>query len=280
VQARVRVDGREVGIDLSQPVDLAIELDFAGAQPRHFGAPRASSRPFETPGFGFNGSVERGASCNCSVILFIPHCNGTHTECAGHLTLERLDAWRVAPQGLTAALLVSVEPEAAGAESTDPPPQSGDLVITARALERRWPREVPFAPQAVIIRTLPNDPAKRARDYTARNPPYLSQEAAQLLVARGIAHLIVDVPSIDRAHDDGRLTAHRIFFGLPRGSVQLASATRADATITELAFIPDTAADGPYLLELQVPALSGDAVPSRPLLYRLAGEDQARGRAA
>jgi hypothetical protein len=26
---------------------------------------------------------------------------------------------------------------------------------------------------------------------------------------------------------------------------------------------------GAYLLELQVPALGGDAVPSRPLLYRL-----------
>jgi hypothetical protein len=39
--------------------------------------------------------------------------------------------------------------------------------------------------------------------------------------------------------------------------------------VTELAFIPDTLIDGAYLLELQVPALSGDAVPSRPLLYAL-----------
>jgi len=44
---------------------------------------------------------------------------------------------------------------------------------------------------------------------------------------------------------------------------------RADATVTELAFIPDALADGAYLLELQVPALSGDAVPSRPLLYAM-----------
>ena len=33
--------------------------------------------------------------------------------------------------------------------------------------------------------------------------------------------------------------------------------------------MPDTLADGAYLLELQVPALGGDAVPSRPLLYAL-----------
>ncbi len=267
MQARVSVDGRELGVDLSHPVDLALELDFAGAQPRHFGAPRASSRAFETPGFGFKGSVERGASCNCQVITLIPHCNGTHTECAGHLTLERLDAWRVAPPGLTPALLLSVAPQAAGDESTEPAPQPTDRLITRRALERSWPRAAPFDARALIIRTLPNGADKRVRDYTGQTPPYLSQQAAQLLVSRGILHLIVDVPSLDRTHDEGRLTAHRIFFGLPRAAVQLAVAARPDATVTELAFVPDSVADGAYLLGLQVPALSGDAVPSRPLLY-------------
>jgi len=271
VHARVALDGRELSIDLSRPVDLAIELDFAAAQPRHFGAPRASSRAYESPVFGFNGSVERGASCNCAMIVLVPHCNGTHTECAGHLTRERLDAWRVAPGGLVAALLLSVEPETAAGESTEPPPHPGDRLITARALARCWPREAPFAARALVIRTRPNDPGKRTRDYTGENPPYLSQEAARLLVERDIAHLIVDVPSIDRAHDEGRLTAHRIFFGLPRGTVQLAAAVRPGATVTELAFVPDSAPDGFYLLELQRPALSGDAVPSRPLLYPLIG---------
>ena len=267
MQARVQVDGRELAVDLAQPADLAVELDFAGPQPRHFGAPRASSRAYESS--GFRGSVERGSSCNCEVITLIPHCNGTHTECSGHLTRERLDAWRVAPAGLVPALLLSVTPETAGAEGTDPAPQRADLLITRRALERAWPAALPFAPRAVVIRTLPNAPEKRARDYSSETPPYLSQEAAALLVSRGILHLVVDLPSIDRAHDEGRLTAHRLFFGLPPGSVRLADATRAAATITELAFIPDSLADGAYLLELQVPALAGDAVPSRPLLYTI-----------
>ena len=277
MHARVCVDGHELAIDLSHPLDLAIELDFTGPQPRHFGAPRANSRPYESPGFDFKGSVERGASCNCSIIMLTPHCNGTHTECAGHLTRERLDAWRSVPAGLLPALVLSVEPEtvsgneAGAGEGTDPPPQPGDRLISARAIARSWPRSTPFTPRALVLRTLPNDPGKRTRDYTGGNPPYLSQEAAQLLVARGIAHLIVDVPSIDRGHDEGRLSAHRIFFGLPPKRVQLAAVTRRDATITELAFVPDEVTDGAYLLELQVPALSGDAVPSRPLLYRLAG---------
>jgi kynurenine formamidase len=270
VQARLAIDGREITVDLSRPVDLALELDFSGPQPRHFGAPRASSRPYETPDFGFRGSVERGSSCNCELITLIPHCNGTHTECAGHLTLEHLDAWRVVPAGLVPALLLSVTPEEPGEEGSEPAPEPGDRLITRRALERAWPVELPFAPRALVIRTLPNDPGKRARDYTAQTPPYLSQEAASLLVSRGVLHLVVDVPSIDRAHDEGRLTAHRRFFGLPPGAVQLAAATRPGATITELAFVPDRIADGAYLLELQVPALTGDAVPSRPLLYALA----------
>ena len=269
MHARVAIDGGEVGIDLQRPLELALELDFCGPQPRHFGAPRASARPFEAAGSDFKGSVARGSSCNCDLITLIPHCNGTHTEAVGHLTRERFDAWRVAPTGLVPALLLSIAPEPAAGEDSEPLPQPGDRLITQRALERAWPATLPFAPQALVIRTLPNTLDKRVRDYTGHTPPYLSRQAAELLVGRAILHLVVDVPSIDRTHDAGRLTAHRIFFGLPRGATQLEAAVRPHATITELAFVPDGAADGPYLLQVQVPALTGDAVPSRPLLYAL-----------
>src|SRR5881398_3719328 len=169
------------------------------------GARRASSRPFEAP--GFLGSVERGASCNCETLTLIPHCNGTHTECVGHLTREPLDAHRVIPTGLLPAVLLSVdaEPAPAEGEDTEPAPERGDRLITARALERAWPAAAPFEPQALLIRTLPNTAGKLTRDYSMEAPPYLTQQAAQLLVRRGIWHLIVDVPSIDRTHDEGRL---------------------------------------------------------------------------
>lgn len=272
LDARISLGGREVGIDVSQPVSLALELDFSGPQPRHFGAPPASARPFEVA--GFSGSVRHGASCNCELISLIPHCNGTHTECVGHLTRERLDATRVTPLGLVPALLMSVTPEPAGAsrEDSTPTPHSGDRLITRRALEQgwgSWPADLPFRPQALIVRTLPNDAGKRTRDYSENAPAFLSRQAAELVVERGIQHLIVDLPSIDRAHDEGRLTAHRIFFGLPAGSVRLADSTRPHSTVTEFAYVPDELVDGAAFLALQMPALSGDAVPSRPLLYPL-----------
>jgi arylformamidase len=269
VNARIALEGREVGIDVAHPVSLAVELDFAGPQPRHFAAPPASARPFEAPGFA--GSVARGASCNCEILTLIPHCNGTHTECVGHLTRERLDVCGVVPFGFLPALLVTLTPQTAAAcgEGSSPAPRPGDLLLTRSALERAWPARLPFTVRALIVRTRPNTADKRSRDYSGQNPAYLSQEAATLLVERGIGHLVVDLPSIDRTHDEGALTAHRVFFGLPPRVTELARAGRPDATVTELAFVPEALRDGACLLELQLPALAGDAVPSRPLLYPL-----------
>src|SRR5580704_1326960 len=128
----------EVRIDLSPPISLAIALDFSDQQPRHFGAPQATSRPFAVP--GFSGSVEHGASCNCQTLTLIPHCNGTHTECVGHLTREPLDAHRVVPLGFIPAVLVTIEPVEASnsSEGTDRTPHAGDQLITRHALEKSW----------------------------------------------------------------------------------------------------------------------------------------------
>ena len=269
MKARIANGAGELTVDLAHPVDLSLRLEFHGAQPRHFGAPPAHAEPYAVP--GFSGSVVSGASCNCEVLTLIPHCNGTHTECVAHLTREGLDAYRVVPAGLVPALLLSVAPLSAreAREGSVPVPQADDELITRAALERAWPSRAPFAPRALAIRTLPNGPDKRSRDYSDLNPPYLSREAAEFLIERDIMHLIVDLPSIDRSHDEGRLTAHRIFFGLPPGETALAAARRAAATVTELAYVPESLPDGAYLLELQVPSLAGDAVPSRPLLYPL-----------
>lgn len=99
--------------------------------------------------------------------------------------------------------------------------------------------------------------------------PFLSREAASELVSRSISHLVLDLPSADRTEDAGQLSAHRIFFGLTSGSSRLEDVQRRDCTITELAWIDDALVDGWYLLSLQSPAIDGDAVPSRPLLYPL-----------
>jgi kynurenine formamidase len=268
--ARLDIEGVGLLADLAAGQSLARVLDFHGPQLRCFGAPVASSVPLELP--GFSGRVVRGASCNCSVITLTPHANGTHTESVGHLTVERVDVHSLIPQRLLLAVLMTVEPEVAADSGEDsvPVPAGADLLITRARLEEAWP--APPAPRltarAAVIRTQPNDSRKFAED-AADTAPFLSSQAAAALVERGVEHLVLDVPSADRASDGGALTAHRIFFGLPAGSTQLAQAQRRGCTITELAYVGDSIADGWYLLALHAPAISGDAVPSRPMLYPL-----------
>jgi arylformamidase len=265
--ATLAIAGRSIRVDLAHPHDLAISVEFDGGGPRWFDAPRSRSAPLASG--TFVGQVSRGGSCNCSTISFTPHCDGTHTESAGHITREPFDVRRVVPDRLLPALLVSVTPTPANAqgEGSRPPPLAGDLLITRAALVQAWPATLPYAPVALIVRTLPNPPSKRARDYRAVPAPFLSLPAAAWLVERGIEHLVLDVPSADRASDQGLLSAHRAFFGLAAGEDSRAAVRRPHCTITELAYISDAVSDGACLLSLQFPALAGDALPSRPLLY-------------
>jgi len=265
--AALEVDGVRYEIDLRQACDLSIAVDFDQHQPSFFGAPKARRTPLVIG--SFSGQVQSGASCNCSTITLTPHCDSTHTECVGHLTVESLAARNVIPGGFLKALLVSVTPEPAGqcSESTRPAPQPGDLLVSEAALKRAWPARLPFAPEALIVRTLPNSPLKRTRDYGVEPAAFLSLPAAAFMVQRGVEHLVLDLPSADRADDGGQLSAHREFFGLPSGERSLTAARRPQCTITELAYIEDALADGAYFLSLQFAALGGDAIPSRPLLY-------------
>ena len=206
-----------LAVDFDAATPLALVLDFSSDHPGHFGAPPATSSPFRSG--SFEGEVARGASCNCRRITLVPHCNGTHTESASHLTVEQRPLHHIVPAAPIPALLLTVPPLRAADTREDslPAPRSGDRQLTEE------------------------------------------------LVSRGIQHLVTDLPSVDRLEDDGLPTAHRIFFGLPTRSTRLDEATRAQCTITELAWFPDALADGPCAVQLQIPAFGGDAVPSRPL---------------
>ena len=268
--AELHIGGQKIRVALDRGVSLAIAVDFTNPGPRHFGAAAATTKPFAVG--SFSGSVASGASANCSTITLTPHCQTTHTESVAHLTRESGDTWRVVPRGLLPAVVVSVIPEPAreSSESTDPQPWGTDILITKRRLRAAWPMGRMVDPVAAIIRTLPNDAAKRTRDYSDLVPPYLTREAVEWLVEKRIEHLVLDVPSLDRTHDDGRMVGHRLFFGLPAGSTARGDAARSRATITELAFIPDEVHDGPCVMSLAVPAIGGDAVPSQPIVYPLA----------
>lgn len=264
----LEVAGRRYHAVAGDGTAIAIPLDFDGPQPRHFDAAPARSEPLRAG--SFIGDTRQGGSCNARVVTLNAHCNGTHTECVGHVTDEPVAIGALLREPLYLAALVTVAADAARTsnESAAHAFDEDDRVITRRVLARALRPLATAGHQALIVRTTPNDVGKRERRYAGASPaPYLTLEAARHLVELGIEHLLVNLPSIDRAHDGGLLAAHRLFWGLPMHSRSVALATRPAATITELAYVPDTVADGLYLLSLQVPPFVSDAAPSRPILY-------------
>lgn len=272
-EAVIHRDGRRYVADLADPLSIAVPLDFNGPQPNHFGAPTAHAAALKHG--NWVGDVRRGGSVNCAQLSIVPHCNGTHTECIGHLTDDPVAVTDVLRGGLLVARLVTVRPTAAGQshEGSDPDAHGDEPVVTAAALAEalaRWPG----AAEALVIRTLPNDSSKLLRRYAGSAPSaYLTTDAADLLVREGVHHVVTDLPSLDRSEDGGRLRAHRIFWGLAAPSRRSDDATRRAATVTELAWIAPMIRDGWYLLDLQIPAFLTDAAPSRPLLYPLRRHD-------
>lgn len=229
--------------------DLAIPLAFNGADPRAFGAEAAKAEPLAIG--SFTGRVGTGASCNASVLLFTPHGNGTHTETVAHLSDGGPAVPALLNGGWMPAWLASVE--------------AGEGVIDIAALAPALQQAQADGAVALIVRTRPNTGDKLTRDYGVCDaPPWFTKDAAVAVVAAGIEHWLVDLPSLDRM-DDPHLPAHRAFFGLPAGSRSARDARRRQCTVTELIYAPDELTDGLYLLDLQVPRWQLEAVPSRPM---------------
>lgn len=256
-------------VAVSEPIDLSIPLDFYGPQPSAFSLAEASAVPVSAG--SFVGDTRLGGSANCETISLSPHANGTHTEGVGHISLERFSVSEALCDSLIPATVVTVQPEtfAKSFESYDGVSSQDDEVITHRQLSaalEKVGQQSDFM-GAVIVRTLPNDLIKRSACYSDSNPVYFTNDAMKYVRDTNIRHLLVDIPSVDREQDGGKLSNHRIFWDLECGeSLELA---RKHATITEMIYVPESVEDGCYLLNLQMPNFVLDAAPSRPVLFRL-----------
>ena len=244
--------------------DLSIPLRFKGPQPNAWGVERAASRPVVAG--ELIGDTRRGGSVNFEQYTFIPHCSGTHTECVGHITHERISIRECLKDILIPAKLISVEPESA----------DRDKVITRAALESGFhrlnfpdPQPSLCTPQfkALIVRTFPNGDWKQNAEYGEDNiPAYFASDAMDMIVEIGVKHLLVDLPSVDRIFDDGKLVKHRKFWNVEPDSHEVNRETHIGNTITELIYVPDEIEDGEYLLNLQIAPFESDCSPSRPIL--------------
>ena len=242
----IDIDGKSYSADLNKPLAISIPLVPGGNNPRCFHAEIPNARPVVSG--TFIGSVTLGSPVNFYKTTITPHGNGTHTECVGHISTEMETVNEILSKHHFSAEVISIQPQNS----------EEDRIINRESLEV----SVRFRTEALIIRTLPNMVDKKVRDYSGTNPPYLSPEAMDFIVEQGYRHLLIDLPSVDKEQDGGLLAAHKRFWNFP-------AERETGKTITELIYIEDDIEDGLYLLNLQLPNLALDAVPSNPVIYLL-----------
>lgn len=246
MQAIIEHRQKKYTIDLHQPIDISIPLRSGSDNPNAFGIQAPAFEPFRAG--GFVGSVAEGGSVNCENLLINAHGNGTHTECVGHISKERITINQCLKQFYAMAQVITVEPR----------PEGTNRVVMLEDVKQQF---IPGS-EALIIRTAPNTPEKLRQIYSGNNPAYLQQILCGWLREQDVKHLLIDLPSVDAEEDGGELAAHHAFWNYP-------DAPRMDATITEMIFVPDEVSDGTYLLNLQIAPIESDASPGKPVLYAL-----------
>ena len=241
-------------IDLSKPLDISIPLTNSDENPIAWYIEKPEIEPVR---FGdWVGKVSEGSSStNFNNIFFNPHGHGTHTECLGHITHDFYSINQCLKQFFFTAEVISVVPEM----------QGEDYVITKSQIENALKGK---SPETIIIRTLPNLDEKTSKKYSNTNWAYLLEEAATFIRESEIQHLLIDLPSVDKEHDEGKLLAHKAFWNVKNVNT-LNDDARMHCTITELIFVSDTILDGSYMLNLQIASFENDASPSKPVLYKI-----------
>ena len=183
MKAIIEYNSRKITIDVSKPLDISIAIDASrrNVNAWYLGEPEIFPE-------NINGElvkVSEGAVINFNNIHFNPHAHITHTECVGHIAEEVHSVNQNLKHYFFVSEVVTVAPESRGE----------DFVISEKQLKtalRNKKRD------AIIIRTLPNLKDKKTMQYSNTNPPYLLEEAAVYLREKGIKHLLIDLPSVDK----------------------------------------------------------------------------------
>ncbi len=242
----LEISGQRYSADLNNPLHITLGFGPNFENPNAFHINYPTIEPIRVG--TFVGSVKEGGSANCEVVTYCAHGNGTHTEGVGHIASERISVSDVLQKYFFSAQLITI-----------PLVQDGeDWIISESELSKIDFKKT----EAIIIRTTPNNISKKNQIWSGNNPPYFALNAMQKLVDLGFEHILTDLPSVDPEEDAGALAAHRIWWQYP-------SNTRLNSSITELIYVENFVEDGLYLLNLMVPKIASDAVPSQPVIYPL-----------
>jgi len=260
MKINIEHNNKKYQIDSNDGVSIAIPVQFnQNKHPKFYDESNPEKKYYKSNGVEYN--VDQNAGCNVPLITINIHCSGTHTETAAHVIKDSCFISDISNLNFIPATLISVTPESNINESYHIPINDDDKMITKGTLEKYFDSDNEFS-DCIIIRTLPNDDDKKVKNYNKHPHPFLSNNAVFFLKGRGVKHIVIDTPSIDRFDDGGQLKNHKIFFKNEDDPIN-------KNTITELVFIPNHCSDGKYFICIGIPKFKLDAAPSNPVIYKV-----------
>jgi len=253
--------------DINKPIDLSIPIIFNGQQPNSYNVPIAKAGAYQDG--DFIGDVRQGGGCNFETYVLTPHCNGTHTECVGHITKERISINKVLNENFVCSTLITCQIVDINdsEESYYNIEEKSDKIISKESIKKALKHNNKDFLDGLIIRTTPNGKFKKSINYMDNQPAFLSKEAIEYIVELGIKHLLLDIPSLDKTFDGGRLNNHHIFWNLKLG--ENTTSEISNKTITEMIYAANEIKDGEYLLNITVAPFESDASPSSIKIFKI-----------
>ncbi len=264
-----------------ESMELQVKVTDAGGNTKRFrlGEPKAVSRQvlfepeakasnaFHLPVINaktvefegqFIGDVKRGGSCNVDILSYVPH-GITHIETAAHILSPESKPPFVDDiplrhlSGIVYLIDLTQPVRGAGDELGSGPGQQ----VPWEAVEKKLRHNsLPISMLAIKTRS---SLLQEDYDFSGKNFLSISAQAAKGIhdYKYPITCLLLDLPSIDPETDEGKLLAHRSYFGLPLTGYK--GKDREKRALVELAWFSGFE-EGYYYADITPPRFHTNAV--------------------
>src|SRR5690554_3646020 len=151
MKTTIKLGKQTIGVDFSKPLDISIPLQASKQNPLAWYQNEPTVKPVIMG--NWIGKVSEGGSVNFNNVLFNPHAHGTHTESFGHISKDFYSVNDALKTFFFLAEVITVQPKKI----------DDDEFISEESILKALNGTTP---EAIIIRTLPNNISKKSKHWS------------------------------------------------------------------------------------------------------------------
>jgi len=239
----------------SSPIAKSVTISFWDEGLAYFGVPPFAIAPFRTE--TYEGTIRKENNefrgCRVDVMNVIAHCHGTHLETGAHVFPSIGTVKALFPMPFSISVLLMTVPAVSYKDTKETysvPLEPNEQVITREHIQERMASYDLAKVEGLLFRVFQMPLKDQIHYYNTQKSPFFTREAMEWITTLKKRHLLVDLPSIDRGKDEGRLANHRHFFS-----------HYPDGSIVEFCYLPPELPDGYYTCHYAFVPMDTDAVP-------------------